>query len=123
MDVIEQLQQLQDELTARGLRSEISDKPHWFTMSPIPTLTCCAYLGYAQVTVTETGLYRWLDGHGNYKTHPRVFAGLVVDDLIRTRAGTETPPELPEWKETERNTPPPPLPRRSAWRRKGEPGT
>lgn len=109
---MEPLQQLQDELTARGLRSVISDKAHWFTMDPIPTLTCCTYLGRAQVTVTSDGLYQWLDGKGNYRTHPRVYAGLVINDLIRTRAGTSTPPELPEW-----NSPPPglrpPLPRRS----------
>lgn len=116
MNVIEQLRHLQDELTARGLRSEISNKPHWFSLDPVPTLSCGPYLGHAQVTVTENGLYRWLDGEGNYKTHPRVFAGLVVDDLIRTRAGTRTPPELPEWN-TAATTAPPPLPRRREWRR------
>jgi|SRR5690625_867079 len=115
MDVIEQLEHLQAELTARGLSSKIDDKPHWFSLDPVPTLTCCPYLGYAQVTVTEHGLYRWLDGKGNYKTHPRVFAGLVVDDLVRTRAGTQTPPELPEWNETAHKVSPP-LPRRSAWK-------
>ncbi|MBQ1082466.1 hypothetical protein KBX21_14810 [Nocardiopsis sp. B62] len=56
--MIEQLRQFQDELTARGLRSVISDKVHWFTMGPIPTLTCCTYLG--RVTVTKDGLYQWL---------------------------------------------------------------
>ncbi|WP_017615061.1 hypothetical protein [Nocardiopsis salina] len=117
MDVIEQLQHLQDELNARGLHSQIGEKPHWFSLDPLPTLTCGPYLGYAQVTVTDHGLYRWLDGRGNYKTHARVFASLVVDDLIRTRAGTQTPPELPEWrKEAERHAPPP-LPRRSQHRR------
>lgn len=121
MDVIEQLQQLQDELTARGLRSQISNKAHWFTMDPVPTLTCCTYLGHAQVTITKDGLYQWLDGKGNYRTHPRVYAGLVVNDLILTRAGTQTPPELPEWKEPDPRTPP--LPRRSHQPRKGEPET
>ncbi|NKZ02079.1 hypothetical protein [Nocardiopsis alborubida] len=119
MDAIEQLQHLQEELTARGLPSQISDKPHWFSLNPVPTLTCCPYLGYAQVTVTEHGLYRWLDGKGDYRTHPRVFAGLVVDDLIRTRAGTSTPPELPEWNKTAKQIAPP-LPRRSEWRRARE---
>lgn len=56
---------------------------------------------------------------GDYTTHSRVFAGLVVDDLIRTRAGTSTPPELPEWNKTATQTAPP-LPRRSEWRRANE---
>ncbi|QVJ02472.1 hypothetical protein KGD82_08220 [Nocardiopsis eucommiae] len=111
MDVIEQLRQLQDELTARGLCSVISDKAHWFTLDPVPTLTCCTYLGRAQVTVTTDGLYQWLDGEGNDRTHPSVHLGRIVNALVLTRAGTSTPTELPEG-----NRPPPghrpPLPRR-----------
>ncbi|MFJ9556627.1 hypothetical protein ACIRPH_22690 [Nocardiopsis sp. NPDC101807] len=114
MDVIEQLQQLQDELTARGLCSQISDKPHWFTMDPIPTLTCGPYLGHAQVTITDHGLYRWLDGKGTYKTHPRVLAGAVVGTLIHTRAGTGSIPKPPASKSAPKR---PPLPRRSRAKR------
>ncbi|GAA1444959.1 hypothetical protein [Nocardiopsis tropica] len=108
MDVIEQLQQLQDEPTARGLRSEISDKAHWFPLDLIPALTCCLCLGHAQVTVT--GHYRWLNGNGTYKTHPRILVDSVVDDRIRTRVGTGSPPEPPERKSPLKR---PPLPRRS----------
>src|SRR5699024_2544459 len=85
MDGIEQLEHLQAELTARGLSSKIDDKPHWSSLDPVPTLTCCPYLGYAQVTVTEHGLERWLARQGHHKPPPRVFPGLAADDRARHR--------------------------------------
>ncbi|WP_157982372.1 hypothetical protein [Nocardiopsis sp. FIRDI 009] len=65
----------------------MSDKSHWFSVDPIPTLTCCEYLGRCEITVTGFDCYTWLNGSGDRMYMDREFAEAVVNEVIATRAG------------------------------------
>lgn len=90
----------------RGISPTIEPKLHWWTTTPVPTLTGDAYLGHVEVTVDTRGTYRWLDRNGAVRLARPDDIADVVARIIEDRAGTMAPPETDP-------TAPAPLPRRT----------
>jgi hypothetical protein len=86
-DRIQALGDLRCAFARRGLNTAMSDKSHWFSVEPIPTLTCCEYLGMCEITLNDFGCYTWLDGRAERMNMVREFTEAVVSEVIRTRAG------------------------------------
>ncbi|MFI6574476.1 hypothetical protein ACIBFB_01655 [Nocardiopsis sp. NPDC050513] len=86
----------------------MSDKSHWISAEPIPTLTCCPYLGNCEITMSGFGCYTWLDGRGVRMYMDTEFPEAVVSEVVTTRAGL---PGGPGCLPTPPSRPVPPVPR------------
>lgn len=79
----------------RQLVTRVTYRQHDFTRSRVPTLVCGSYLGSCEVTVNSWECFTWINGHGSRMYMDVAFPELVVDEVVRTRAGVVPVPPLP----------------------------
>ncbi|MGW8529452.1 hypothetical protein [Nocardiopsis sp. NPDC055824] len=90
------LMYLKHEFESRQLAVGVTYLQHDWSPEKLPTLVCGEYLGGTEVTVNDYDLYTWLNGSGSRMYLDCGFPHLVVEEVIRTRAGVCPTPRLPK---------------------------